>query len=149
MKKYDLLKLLSAIALVFTLSACDSKQEDKQEQQTTSKTIDKKVEVKKTVEKKEPIAKVEEKIKEIKKEDVAKKENNKVVLDTCKGCHGANFEVVALGKSKIVANMTKDEVSVALIGYKNGTYGGAMKGIMKGQVVKYSDEALKNTGIGK
>ena len=70
-------------------------------------------------------------------------------MGACKGCHGANFEKVALGKSKIVSEMTKDQVSEALIGYKNDTYGGAMKGIMKAQVVKYSDEALRNTGLGK
>ncbi|HIP11878.1 MAG TPA: cytochrome C, partial [Arcobacter sp.] len=41
-----------------------------------------------------------------------------VNLTSCKGCHGVNFEKAALGKSKIVKNMTKDEVSHALIGYK-------------------------------
>ena len=45
--------------------------------------------------------------------------------------------------------MTKDEVSASLVGYKHGTYGGAMKGVMKGQVVRYSDEELKSTGLGK
>jgi len=30
--------------------------------------------------------------------------------------------------------MTKDEIVKALKGYKDGTYGGAMKGVMKGQV---------------
>jgi cytochrome c-type protein NapB len=72
-----------------------------------------------------------------------------VNLGACKGCHGANFEKKALGKSKIVANMTKKEVSDALVGYKNGTYGGAMKGIMKGQVVRYSEADLRATGLGK
>jgi len=72
-----------------------------------------------------------------------------VNLGACKGCHGANFEKAALGKSKIVKDMTKDEVSAALIGYKNGTYGGAMKGVMKGQVARYSEADLKSTGIGK
>jgi len=72
-----------------------------------------------------------------------------VNLGACKGCHGANFEKAALGKSKIVSDMTKDEVSASLIGYKNGTYGGAMKGVMKGQVARYSEADLKSTGIGK
>ncbi|MBD3841846.1 MAG: cytochrome C [Campylobacterales bacterium] len=72
-----------------------------------------------------------------------------VNLGACKGCHGANFEKAALGKSKIVANMTKQEVTNALIGYKNGTYGGPMKGVMKGQVAKYSDAELSSTGVGK
>ena len=72
-----------------------------------------------------------------------------VNLGACKGCHGANFEKKALGKSKIVANMTKQEVSDSLVGYKNGTYGGPMKGIMKGQVAKYSEADLRATGLGK
>jgi len=72
-----------------------------------------------------------------------------VNLGACKGCHGANFEKAALGKSKIVAEMTKQEVSDSLVGYKNGTYGGPMKGVMKGQVARYSEADLKSTGIGK
>jgi cytochrome c-type protein NapB len=72
-----------------------------------------------------------------------------VNLGACKGCHGANFEKHALGKSKIVKDMTKDEVSAALVGYKNGTYGGPMKGVMKGQVAKYSEADLKAIGLGK
>ena len=57
----------------------------------------------------------------------------------CKGCHGQNFEKKAMGKSKVVKDMTKDEIAAALKGYKAGTYGGAMKGLMKGQVAKFSD----------
>lgn len=72
-----------------------------------------------------------------------------VNLGACKGCHGANFEKAALGKSKIVKDMTKQEVSDALVGYKNGTYGGAMKGVMVGQVARYSEADLRATGIGK
>ena len=72
-----------------------------------------------------------------------------VNLGACKGCHGANFEKKALGKSKIVSEMTKQEVSDAMVGYKNGTYGRAMKGLMKGQVAKYSEDELRATGLGK
>jgi cytochrome c-type protein NapB len=72
-----------------------------------------------------------------------------VNLGACKGCHGANFEKAALGKSKIVKDMTKAEVSAALVGYKKGTYGGPMAGVMKGQVAKYSEADLSSTGLGK
>jgi cytochrome c-type protein NapB len=68
---------------------------------------------------------------------------------TCVGCHGQDFEKSAMGKSKIVKDMTKQEVSDALIGYKNDTYGGTMKAVMKNQVAKYSNEDLQSTGIGK
>ncbi len=72
-----------------------------------------------------------------------------VNLGACKGCHGQNFEKKALGKSKIVSNMSKADVNAAMVGYKAGTYGGPMKGVMKGQVAKYSDAELKSTGLGK
>ncbi len=69
----------------------------------------------------------------------------------CVGCHGVNGEKVALGKSKIIKDMTKAEIVTALKGYKDGSYGGVMKGVMKGQVATLSDadiEAIANK-IGK
>jgi len=66
-----------------------------------------------------------------------------VNVSACAGCHGANFEKAALGKSKIVKDMTKADIEKALKGYKDGTYGGAMKGLMKGQVAKLSDADIK------
>lgn len=52
----------------------------------------------------------------------------------CAGCHGATGEKAALGKSKIIKNLTKAQIKVALNGYKKGTYGGTMKGMMVSQV---------------
>ena len=60
----------------------------------------------------------------------------------CTSCHGADWSKKALGKSKNVAVMTHAEIATALKGYKAGTYGGPMKGLMKGQVAKYSDADL-------
>ena len=60
----------------------------------------------------------------------------------CAGCHGANGEKAALGKSKIIKDMSKADIVASLKGYKDGTYGGPMKGLMKGQVGKYSDADL-------
>ncbi|MCH9741252.1 MAG: cytochrome C [Epsilonproteobacteria bacterium] len=61
----------------------------------------------------------------------------------CKGCHGANFEKVAMGKSKVVKDMSKEDIVKALKGYKDGSYGGAMKTIMKGQVASLDDAAIE------
>jgi len=66
-----------------------------------------------------------------------------VNMAACAGCHGQNFEKSAMGKSKIVKDMAKADIEKALKGYKDGSYGGAMKGIMKGQVAKLSDEDIK------
>jgi len=61
----------------------------------------------------------------------------------CKGCHGATFEKSALGKSKIVKDLSKEDIVKALKGYKDGSYGGAMKGVMKGQVASLDDAAIE------
>ena len=69
--------------------------------------------------------------------------DGKALSAKCAGCHGADFGKKALGVSKIVKNLSKDEIVKALEGYKAGTFGGPMKGVMKGQVASYSDEQIK------
>jgi len=59
----------------------------------------------------------------------------------CTGCHGKNFEKKAMNVSKVVKDMSKADIIAAMKGYKDGTYGGAMKGIMKGQASKFADDA--------
>jgi len=61
----------------------------------------------------------------------------------CAACHGAKAEKKALNKSQIVQNWDEKKIVDALKGYKDGTYGGAMKGLMKGQVASYSDEDIQ------
>ncbi len=61
----------------------------------------------------------------------------------CAGCHGADGEKVALGKSKVIKDMTKAEIVAAMKGYKDGSYGGPMKGLMKGQAVSLSDADIQ------
>jgi len=61
----------------------------------------------------------------------------------CAACHGKTFEKHAMGKSKIVKDLTHAEIATALKGYKAGTFGGPMKGVMKGQVGRYSDADLE------
>ncbi len=62
---------------------------------------------------------------------------------TCKACHGTKGEVNTMSKEMIPANLTKAEVEKALHGYKDGTYGGATKGLMKAQVAKLTDDEIK------
>lgn len=57
----------------------------------------------------------------------------------CASCHGAHAEKKALGKSQIIAGWDTAKTVEALKGYKAGTYGAAMKGVMKGQVAALSD----------
>ena len=60
----------------------------------------------------------------------------------CTGCHGVNAEKSALGKSKIIAGWSKDKLKNSLNGYKDGSYGGSMKMLMKGQVVSLSSSQI-------
>ena len=61
----------------------------------------------------------------------------------CMGCHGAKGEKVALGKSKIIKDMSEADIVKAMIGYKDGSYGGAMKGVMAGQVKKLNTAEMQ------
>jgi cytochrome c553 len=60
----------------------------------------------------------------------------------CAVCHGAQGEKAALGKSKVIKEMTKDQIIAALKGYKDGSYGAASKAIMKGQVASLNDAQI-------
>jgi len=61
----------------------------------------------------------------------------------CVSCHGAHGEKKALNKSKIISDMSKADIVAALNGYKDGSYGGPMKGLMKGQVASLSAADIK------
>lgn len=60
-------------------------------------------------------------------------------IAACASCHGASFEKAALGKSQVVKGWDAAKIEAALKGYKDGTYGGAMKAVMLGQVKNLSD----------
>jgi len=60
----------------------------------------------------------------------------------CAACHGAQGEKAALGKSKIIKDLGVAGVTTALKGYKDGSYGGPMKGMMKGQVTTLTDAQI-------
>ena len=60
----------------------------------------------------------------------------------CKGCHGVKGERPAMGKSKIINQMTPADIKTALAGYKDGSYGGVMKNVMKPQVSRLTPEAI-------
>ena len=65
----------------------------------------------------------------------------------CVSCHGADASKKALGKSQVIKGWDAAKTASALKGYKDGSYGGAMKGLMKGQVASLSDadiDALAN-----
>ena len=65
-------------------------------------------------------------------------------IAACAGCHGADFSKPALGKSQVVKGWDAAKIEASLKGYKDGTYGGPMKGVMAGQVKNLSDADIKD-----
>lgn len=65
-------------------------------------------------------------------------------LAACAGCHGADFSKAALGKSQVVKGWDAAKIEASLKGYKDGTYGGPMKGVMTGQVKNLSEADIKD-----
>ena len=61
----------------------------------------------------------------------------------CAGCHGASGEKKALGRSQVIKGWETKKTVEVLKGYKAGTYGGPMKGVMKGQVLSMDDEQME------
>lgn len=64
------------------------------------------------------------------------------LFKTCATCHGSKAEKAALNKSQIIAGWSSDKTIAALTGYKDGTYGGALKGTMAGQVKNLDADAI-------
>ena len=70
---------------------------------------------------------------------VAEGLDGEALFKSCASCHGQKAEKEALGKSQVIAGWNKEKIIQALNGYKDGTYGGVMKNIMKGQVATKTD----------
>jgi len=68
--------------------------------------------------------------------------DGKLIFSKCIGCHGKSAELAALRKSKIIKGWSADKVVHALNGYKDGTYGSTMKGVMKSQVKSLSQDDI-------
>ncbi|WP_321312009.1 c-type cytochrome [Halarcobacter sp.] len=70
-------------------------------------------------------------------------EKGKGIYLKCAGCHGSSAEKPALGKSQVIKGWDKDKIVSSLNGYKDGTYGGVMKGVMKSQVANMTQEDIE------
>lgn len=69
--------------------------------------------------------------------------DGETLFKTCVACHGAKAEKSALNKSQIIAGWSSDKIVAALSGYKDGTYGGPLKGTMTAQVKNLSLDDMK------
>ena len=70
--------------------------------------------------------------------------NGAAAYTKCIGCHGANGEKSALGKSAIITGQVATKTIEQLNGYKAGTLNvHGMGGLMKGQVASMDEAAIK------
>ncbi len=152
------MKIALSTVLALFLIGCGDSQEAKHETKTEVKqevvkpAVQKEVVVKKEQPKVEEVAQdvpVKNPVvtpKEMKTEEVSAKTasvSGEVLFKKCAGCHGSKAEKKAMGKSAVINAFSSQEVQKALKGYKDGTYGGAMKALMKGQVSSLSDADIK------
>jgi cytochrome c553 len=71
------------------------------------------------------------------------KETPKELFKTCAGCHGNSGEKNALGYSSKIQGWDTQKVKDALNGYRAGTYGGLMTGVMKKQAQNLTESEIE------
>jgi len=69
--------------------------------------------------------------------------DGETLFKTCATCHGAKAEKAALNKSQVIAGWDAAKITAALNGYKEGTYGGPLKGTMTAQAKNLSADDVK------
>ena len=130
------MKLVISIALVLLLNACSM-----EEKKSSTENVDG---TKKEVSEKKIEKEVSSKVEEVETAKTAKvQRSGQDIYVTCSACHGVDGSRKALGKSLSIKGWNTEKTMNALNGYKNGTYGGEMKGIMKAQVSELSDEDIR------
>ena len=133
---------LIALGIAFVACSEDSANKNVQKQDVIQKEIVEKEMPKQEPIKKEILKEVETITKPVAKVVTAVK-TGQDIFKKCIACHGQSAEKKALGKSQVIKGWDSAKIMTALNGYKDGTYGGAMKGIMKGQASVLSDDDIK------
>lgn len=67
----------------------------------------------------------------------------KLYTAKCLGCHGADGSKVPPGADKATKGMSRADLEKALLGYKDGSYGGAKKASMVVIMRNIADEDVK------
>lgn len=57
-----------------------------------------------------------------------------LLFQKCAACHGNHGEKSALNQSAVIGEWDSKRIANTIIGYQDGTYGGAMKTLMQNQV---------------
>jgi len=61
-----------------------------------------------------------------------------VLYQRCAACHGNHAEKSALNQSAVIGEWDSKRIAASILGYQEGTYGGAMKTLMQNQVKNLS-----------
>ena len=139
-------KIIYSSFTVLLLGACSGENVQEKEKKTDT-VIEHKIDAVK--EAKAIVTTVNETVKKVEKiavEAIIQKElpsASSLYLSSCASCHGGSAEKSALNNSAAIATWSSKKIQDALHGYKNGTYGGTMKGIMQGQSKPLSNEDIK------
>jgi len=134
-------KIVLSIVLVFLIVGCGSQEKAhniKENEKKQTIKHEQVVEINSDV-KEEIVPKSLQNITKV----TVKKRSGESIFKACASCHGTKAEKKALGKSQVIKGWKISKITNALHGYKNGTYGGAMKGLMKGQASKLSNADIK------
>ena len=150
--------VLSALLVLLIVGCSDEKQEIQEEVKPTpavaldkkvveTKKSEEKIKVKETVKVKKVSVEIPEKIEKSTPVKVQKKSEKNIIdgakiFTKCSSCHGKNAEKKALNKSQIIQGWNKKQLTTAINGYKDGSYGSSMKGVMKPQVMKLTNEEV-------
>ncbi|MFY4790220.1 c-type cytochrome [Aliarcobacter butzleri] len=154
--------LLGSAIAVLLLSGCTEDKKEASNQTVTKEEATQKINETSNntvVESTNKVVDEKKKAQEVVKEDTAKDKKNEQVENkeeitvvtpdgetlykVCASCHGQKAEKEALGKSQVIAGWDKERIITAMNGYKDGTYGGIMKNIMKPQVETKTDEEIE------
>ena len=136
-----------ATSLLLFVGCTEDKKEAKEQvtpkQEVTQNVEEKAKEVKTEVKVEEK--QVEVKIEEPKQvnETATNELSAEALFKTCASCHGLKGEKEALGKSQVITGWDKNRVIKALNGYKDGSYGGVMKNLMKTHVETKTPEQIE------
>lgn len=143
--------IYSSLAILL-LSACSSEPIQKKEKSPLEQKVDIVKEAKTTVASVNETIDTTEKIVEDTVEKTVESVEKEIpstaslYLSSCSSCHGKSAEKPALNASAIIATWSSKKIQDALQGYKSGTYGGKMKGIMQGQIKPLSDSQIEALG---
>ena len=141
-----------ATSLLLFVGCTEDKKEATEQvtpKQEVTPNVEEKAKEVKTEEKKaeeaKPEAKIEQKAEELKQvnETATNELSAEALFKTCASCHGLKGEKEALGKSQVITGWDKNRVIKALNGYKDGSYGGVMKNLMKTHVETKTPEQIE------